>query len=138
MTLSQAKKTKEDELKQAKAALRAAKDTHEAFFGKSESTEACPACSHNYTVRNGSHRVRGVSVPVGQFMCQCFKYAKNCKQCPVCSLTMDPNASFSLETTNACQCIMSVTPRRSGNARAQARRDGRTRRRIVRESVQTI
>jgi len=112
VTLSRAKKTKEDEVKEAKAALRAAKDTYEAFFGKSESTEACPACSHNYTVRNGSHRVRGVSVPVGQFMCQCFKYAKNCKQCPVCSLTMDPNAPFSLETTNACQCPICkyVTP----------------------------
>ncbi len=102
VTLSQAKNTKADELKQAKAALRSAKDTYEAFFGKSESTEACPACNHNYTVRNGSHKVRGVSVP--QFMCQCYKYAKNCKQCPVCSRTMDPNAPFSLETTNACRC----------------------------------
>ena len=110
-TLAVEKKTKAGELGRAKFALKAAKETYEAFFGKSQSTEACPACNHNYTVRNGTHTVGGFS-NVPQYSCLCYKYANNCLQCPVCSINMDPNATISLESTSACTCVICkyVTP----------------------------
>ena len=110
-TLSGEKKTKAGELARAKIALKAAKGAYEAFFGKSGSAETCPACDHNYTVRNGAHTIGGVA-NVAQFSCLCFKYANNCLQCPVCSINMDPNAPISLESTSACTCVICkyVTP----------------------------
>ena len=101
--LSKSKKAQAGELQRAKAVIKEAKSKYEAFFGKSETLEKCPACDHNYTIKNGTHTINKVA-NVPQFSCLCFKYAKNCKQCPVCSITVNPDAPFSLETTNACQC----------------------------------